>query len=86
MTTCLCCGSEIKKFGSFKTRSDSVQRFRCLNPTCGKTFNEQRRFIGLCLDENKIVQIVPAVSEFVTSKQVSITLQGRGAGSGEGSP
>ena len=29
---------------------------------------------------------IPAVSEFVTSKQVSITLQGRGAGSGEGSP
>jgi hypothetical protein len=28
----------------------------------------------------------PAVSEFVTSKQVSITLQGRGAGSGGGSP
>jgi hypothetical protein len=28
----------------------------------------------------------PAVSEFVTSKQVSITLQGRGAGAGEGSP
>jgi hypothetical protein len=28
----------------------------------------------------------PAVSEFVTSKQVSITLQCRGAGSGGGSP
>jgi endonuclease/exonuclease/phosphatase family metal-dependent hydrolase len=28
----------------------------------------------------------PAVSDFVTSKQVSITLQGRGAGPGEGSP
>jgi hypothetical protein len=28
----------------------------------------------------------PAVSEFVTSKPVSITLQGRGAGSGGGSP
>jgi hypothetical protein len=30
--------------------------------------------------------VEPAVSEFVTSKQVSITLQGRGAGSGGGSP
>jgi type II secretory pathway pseudopilin PulG len=28
----------------------------------------------------------PPVSEFVTSKSVSITLQGRGAGPGEGSP
>jgi len=63
MTTCLACGSEIKKFGSFKTRSGSVQRFRCLNPACGKTFNEQRRFIGLCLDEAKIVQIVRCLTE-----------------------
>jgi transposase-like protein/IS1 family transposase len=63
MKTCLCCGSEIKKFGSFKTRSGSVQRFRCLNPSCGKTFNEQRRFIGLCLDEAKIVQIVRCLTE-----------------------
>ena len=63
MTTCLHCGSEIKKFGSFKTRSGSVQRYRCLNPSCGKTFNEQRRFIGLCLDEAKIVQIVRCLTE-----------------------
>ena len=33
-----------------------------------------------------VIFVKPAVSEFVTSKQVSITLQGRGAGSGEGSP
>ena len=38
-----------------------MQRFRCLK--CGKTFNEQRRFIGLCLDEAKIVQIVRCLSE-----------------------
>ncbi len=38
-----------------------MQRFRCLK--CGKTFNEQRRFIGLCLDESKIVQIVRCLSE-----------------------
>lgn len=61
MTTCICCGGEIKKFGRFKTRSSSVQRFRCLN--CGKTFNEQSRFIGLRLDESKIVQIVRCLSE-----------------------
>jgi len=42
-----------------------VQRFRCLNPSCGKTFNEQRRFIGLCLDEAKIVQIVRCLTEGV---------------------
>jgi hypothetical protein len=29
---------------------------------------------------------LPPVSEFVTSKSISITLQGRGAGPGEGSP
>ncbi|MGB7748385.1 MAG: IS1 family transposase [Verrucomicrobiia bacterium] len=63
MKTCLACGGEIKKFGSFKTRSGSVQRFRCLE--CGKTFNEQRRFIGLCLDEAKIVQIVRCLTEGV---------------------
>ena len=38
-----------------------MQRFRCLE--CGKTFNEQRRFIGLCLDEAKIVQIVRCLTE-----------------------
>jgi hypothetical protein len=32
----------IKKFGSIKTKSGTVQRFRCLNTACGKTFNEQR--------------------------------------------
>jgi IS1 family transposase/transposase-like protein len=63
MNACLCCGSQTKKFGSFKTKSGTVQRFRCLNPECGKTFNEQRRFIGLCLDESKIVQIVRCLSE-----------------------
>ena len=42
-----------------------MQRFRCLNPSCGKTFNEQRRFIGLCLDEAKIVQIVRCLTEGV---------------------
>ena len=61
MTTCICCGGEIKKFGRFKTRSGSVQRFRCLD--CGKTFNEQSRFIGLRLDEGKIIQIVRCLSE-----------------------
>jgi len=40
-----------------------VQRFKCLNPACGKNFNEQRRFIGLCLDESKIVQIVRCLAE-----------------------
>ena len=40
-----------------------MQRFRCLNTACGKTFNEQRRFIGICLDETKIVQIVRCLSE-----------------------
>jgi len=40
-----------------------VQRFRCLNSACGKTFNEQRRFVGLCLDETKIVQIVRCLAE-----------------------
>lgn len=65
MTTCICCGSETKKFGSFKTRSGTVQRFRCLNPSCGKTFNEQRRFVGLCLDESKIVQIIRCLTEGV---------------------
>ncbi len=63
MTTCISCGHETKKFGSFKTKSVTVQRFRCLNTACGKTFNEQRRFIGLCLDESKIVQIVRCLSE-----------------------
>jgi transposase-like protein/IS1 family transposase len=63
MTTCIACGGETKKFGSFKTKSGTVQRFRCLNTACGKTFNEQRRFIGLCLDETKIVQIVRCLSE-----------------------
>lgn len=63
MNACLCCGSKVKKFGSFKTRSGSVQRFRCLNSSCGRTFNEQRRFIGLCLDEAKIVQIVRCLTE-----------------------
>jgi IS1 family transposase/transposase-like protein len=61
MTTCLCCGGKTKKFGSFKTKSGSVKRFRCLK--CGKTFNEQRRFVGLCLDESKIVQIVRCLTE-----------------------
>jgi hypothetical protein len=40
-----------------------------------KQFNDARQFARF-----------RAVSEFVTSKQVSITLQGRGAGSGGGSP
>jgi transposase-like protein/IS1 family transposase len=65
MNVCLCCGSETKKFGSFKTRSGLVQRFRCLNSACGKTFNAQRRFLGLCLDENKIIQIVRCLTEGV---------------------
>ncbi|MGO9478357.1 MAG: IS1 family transposase [Limisphaerales bacterium] len=42
-----------------------MQRFRCLNPACGKTFNEQRRFIGVTLDENKIVQIIRCLTEGV---------------------
>jgi transposase-like protein/IS1 family transposase len=61
MNVCLCCSGKTKKFGSFKTKSGTVKRFRCLK--CGKTFNEQRRFIGLCLDESKIVQIVRCLSE-----------------------
>jgi IS1 family transposase/transposase-like protein len=65
MTTCILCGGETKKFGSFKTKSGTVKRFRCLSPDCGKTFNEQRRFIGVCLDESKIVQIVRCLTEGV---------------------
>jgi IS1 family transposase/transposase-like protein len=63
VNNCISCGHETKKFGSFKTKSATVQRFRCLNTACGKTFNEQRRFVGLCLDETKIVQIVRCLAE-----------------------
>jgi transposase-like protein len=53
----------IKKFGSFKTKSGTVQHFRCLNTAYGKTFIEQRRFIGVYLDASKIIQIVRCLTE-----------------------
>jgi hypothetical protein len=46
--------------------------------------NNMWPYIEIAITE--IIKTQPAVSEFVTSKQVSITLQGRGAGPGEGSP
>lgn len=58
---CISCGGKTKKFGSFKTKYGIVRRIRCLD--CGKTFNEQRRFNGLYLDESKIVQVVRCLSE-----------------------
>jgi transposase-like protein/IS1 family transposase len=61
VTNCICCGGKIKKFGSFKTKAGNVQRYRCLK--CGRTFNESKRFADLCLDENKIVQIVSCLTE-----------------------
>jgi transposase-like protein len=63
VTNYICCGSKTKKAGFFRTQKQTVQRFKCLNPACGKNFNEQRRFIGLCLDEAKIVQIVRCLAE-----------------------
>jgi IS1 family transposase/transposase-like protein len=65
VNNCLSCGNQTKKFGKFKTQSGLVQRYRCLNKACGRTFNETKRFADLCLDENKIIQIVHCLTEGV---------------------
>lgn len=58
---CPHCGSGVKKFGSFKNRNGTVQRFRC--KFCNRTFNDLHAFTGIRLDDAKVAQIVHLLTE-----------------------
>jgi len=59
--TCYCCNGEAKKFGRFKNRNRTVQRYRCTQ--CNKTFSEQQPLDRLRTDHETVVQIVKLLCE-----------------------
>jgi transposase-like protein/IS1 family transposase len=58
---CPHCGSGGKKFGSFKNRAGTVQRYRC--KYCDRTFNDLHALAGIRLDDAKVAQIVHLLTE-----------------------
>ncbi len=58
---CLCCSSPAKRFGSFKNRNRTVQRYRCIR--CGKTFSEEQPLGHLRVDHDKVIQICKLLTE-----------------------
>lgn len=59
--TCICCDGETQRFGRFKNRNRTVQRYRCVK--CGKTFSEDQPLNGLRVEPGKTIQIVKLLSE-----------------------
>lgn len=67
--TCHCCQGETKRFGSFRNRNGTVQRFRCLR--CGKSFSEKQPLDGLRVDFKQACQVVHLLCEGMGIRAVS---------------
>src|ERR1039457_6425486 len=63
MTTCLCCGGDSKKSGTYKNKNRMVQRFQCLR--CGKHFSAAQPLDDLRIDHDKAIQIIKLLTEGV---------------------
>src|SRR6266850_1261474 len=69
VTTCLCCTGPAKKFGRFKNRNRTVQRYRCIQ--CGKTFSEDQPLEHLRISHDKVIRIVKLLTEGCGIRAVS---------------
>jgi transposase-like protein/IS1 family transposase len=66
--TCLCCQGDAVKFGQFKNRNRTVQRYRCTR--CAKTFSDQP-LAGVRVDINKASQVVSMLCEGIGIRAIS---------------
>ncbi len=67
--TCNCCSGEAFKFGSYRNKNRSVQRYRC--PKCAETFSESQPLDGVRIDEEKAHQAIHMLCEGVGIRAAS---------------
>jgi transposase-like protein/IS1 family transposase len=67
--TCHCCNGEAKKFGRFRNKNFTVQRYRCLR--CGKSFSDKQPLDGLRVEFGQVCQVVNLLCESMGIRAVS---------------
>jgi transposase-like protein/IS1 family transposase len=69
VTTCYCCGGEVKKSGRFQNRNRVVQRYACKR--CGKTFSDVQPLHRLRVEFKQACQVVHLLVEGMGIRAIS---------------
>jgi IS1 family transposase/transposase-like protein len=69
MESCHCCSGPVKRFGTFKNRNRTVQRYRC--EKCSKTFSENQPLDGVRIEKEKAAQVIHLLAEGVGIRAAS---------------